>query len=94
MPNPLQPLLDRCSRGFTIRQKCCWTVIAVVYVICPIDLMPLIPIDDWGVLILLGKVLLSPTLPHTGDGGEGASIASRSREETPAMRRERVGGAR
>ncbi len=94
MPTPLQPLFDRCSRGFTIRQKCGMTAIAVVYVISPIDLMPFIPIDDLGVLILLGKILLSPTLPRSGSGNEGATVASRSPETSIIERRDGIGGAR
>lgn len=94
MANPISALLDRCSHGFTIPQKVGLTMCAVVYVISPIDGLPLLPFDDWGVLILLGKVLLSPTLPRSGDGSEPAVLAKLSPEALPAKRRVRDGGGR
>lgn len=63
----------RCSQGFTLGQKAVITLVAVVYVISPIDLAPdLIPVlgqmDDLTVLVLLFKVWVSPTNPPASGG--------------------------
>jgi hypothetical protein len=73
--NPLQPLLERCSRGFTLPHKVAITIAAVLYIVCPLDFdfIPLIGwIDDVFVISLIRRVWTSPTLPPSS-GGSGAA---------------------
>lgn len=62
MPNPLTRFLARCNRGFTPAQKTMLSVFLVVYIVSPIDLLPLLPIDDLGAMWALFRVLASSTV--------------------------------
>lgn len=77
MPNPIGLILDRCRGGLTAGQKWCWCAGLLAYVISPIDLIPdfilgLGQLDDLGAIVLIVRVLMSPTLPS-------GTIASRSK---------------
>ena len=98
--NPLRPLLDRCSRGFTLPQKLGVTALGVLWVISPLDFdfLPLIGwIDDVMVLDLLRRVWMAPLLPRSdGDGTAGIQPAASGTAHGPRslVHRERVGGVR
>lgn len=98
--NPLQHLLDRCSRGFTMPQKLGVTVLGLLWVISPLDLdfLPLIGwIDDVMVLDLLRRVWMAPLLPRPdGDGTAVIQPAASRTTHGPRslVHRERVGGVR
>ncbi len=67
MANPLSRILDRCATGFPVMQKVGLTVLGMLYVLSPIDLLPdVIPVLGWGddayVLYVLARVWGSPTL--------------------------------
>ena len=82
MKNPVRHILDRCHTGFTVGQKCRLSLFAGLYLVMPLDLIPdpLIgfgQLDDIGVLVLLVKVLLSPTLrvKRANVAGRGEVVA-------------------
>lgn len=77
MPNPVTALLSRCKIGFAPLQKMVLCFLLLLYVVSPIDLFPVVffPIDDFGALYLLLKVLRSPTLPPAGGGPPGSARA-------------------
>ncbi len=65
--NPIQSLLNRCSRGFTLPQKLLISVLVFIYILSPIDVLPdFIPVLGWGddlyALYLAIRVWSSPTL--------------------------------
>lgn len=67
LPKPVRRLIDRCETGFTIGKKLKLTLISLVYLISPLDLIPdlLIPFgiaDDGILLLLLVKIWCSPTI--------------------------------
>lgn len=99
--NPLQHLLARCSRGFTMPQKIGLTVLGLLWVISPLDLDFLVFIgwiDDVMVLDLLRRVWKAPLLPRPGE--HGAPVSRPTASDTvraprqSLARREHVGGAR
>ena len=73
MTNPIRAILARTKTGYSVGEKIALTLVTFVYVASPIDLVPdLLPLvgqlDDLSALILLAKVLMSPTLPPTAGG--------------------------
>ena len=58
MANPISSILNQCQTGFTIGKKLKLTIIAIVYLVSPVDVDPdlLLPfgvVDDGVVLFLL-----------------------------------------
>ncbi|MCP9801794.1 DUF1232 domain-containing protein [Synechococcus sp. RedBA-s] len=100
MLNPLQPLLDRCSRGFTMPQKLGVTALGLLWVISPLDLdfLPLIGwIDDVMVLDLLRRVWMAPLLPRPNGHATAVirpAVSGTSCGPRSMVRREHAGGAR
>lgn len=67
MQNPGKWFLARCRSGFTVGQKVALSIGLAIYIISPIDLLPFFPVDDFGAIFALFKVLTSPTVTHTDD---------------------------
>lgn len=105
MKNPFSALLDRCARGFTMRQKVGITLLGVLYIVSPVDVCPdlflyLGWLDDGYVIYLLARVWGSPTLPGGPAGPAPAASLPESQAHQqqlarmPVAHREHVGGAR
>lgn len=78
MASIIKRALDWSSQGFTLDQKIGITVLAALYVICPLD-FDFIPLlgwcDDGFVLVLLSRVWAGPTLPSNPEGGGAIAVA-------------------
>lgn len=74
MPNLVRMFHDRCERGFTVHQKVLLGIAMVIWIVSPVDPIPFCPIDDWGVIYALFRVLASRT--GTGTGGDSTPPAA------------------
>lgn len=100
MANPLRTLLDRCSTGFTATEKFAYTLIGVILVVSPLDLIPDVfllvgQIDDIMVIVTLVKIWRSPTLPSGGmtQGYSEARATDRNSDRRDSLARRGPGGA-
>ncbi len=68
LPPPIRRMFDQCDIGFTLPRKIGITLVALVYIVSPLDVLPdpLLPpltlIDDVTAVVLMFRVWCSPTL--------------------------------